>query len=60
MAADQRVQYLSPPELVSVAHLVEPADEARYRELAAGFARAAGGDLVVHVTGPWPPYSFAS
>ena len=60
MAAEQRVQYLSPPELISVAHLVHPSAELRYRELAARFARDADGELVVHVTGPWPPYSFAS
>ena len=60
MAAEQRVQYLSPPELISVAHLVEPGDEQRYRERAARFARDAHGELVVHVTGPWPPYTFAS
>lgn len=59
VAVEQRVEYLSPPELVSVAHLVEPANEGRYRELAAAFARNARGELVVHVTGPWPPYSFA-
>lgn len=60
VAAEQQVRYLSPPELISVAHLVQPSDERRYRELAARFARDAKGDLVVHVTGPWPPYSFAS
>lgn len=59
VAAEQRVQYLSPPELISVAHLVEPSDEGRYRERAAEFARDAHDELVVHVTGPWPPYSFA-
>lgn len=60
MAAEQRVQYLSPPEIISVAHLVLPSDERRYRERAARFARDADDELVVHVTGPWPPYSFAS
>jgi hypothetical protein len=59
MATEQRVQYLSPPALISVAHLVDPRDERSYRERAASFARAEG-ELVVHVTGPWPPYSFAS
>ena len=59
MAVEQRVHYLSAPELVSVAHLVERRNQAQYRERAAAFAREQAGDLVVHVTGPWPPYSFA-
>ena len=59
MAVEQRVHYLSAPELVSVAHLVERRNQAQYLERAAAFAREPLGDLVVHVTGPWPPYSFA-
>jgi hypothetical protein len=59
MAVEQRVHYLSPPELITVAHLIAREDEPRYRERAAGFARDVQQELVVHVTGPWPPYSFS-
>jgi hypothetical protein len=58
MAVDQRVRYLSPPELLSAAHLVEREREGCYRERAAAFAEAEQAALVVHVTGPWVPYSF--
>jgi len=60
LPAAERVGYLDAPELVSVAHLVHRDDEARYRAFVADFVVAAQGKLRVHLTGPWPPYSFAS
>jgi hypothetical protein len=57
---DTRVLYGEPPALLSVAHLIDRADEARYRSLLAdlGSSLSHGGRL--HVTGPWPLYSFAT
>jgi hypothetical protein len=57
---DQRVQYLEAPELVSLAHLVRRADEGEYRRRVAAFAREETHHVEIHVSGPWPPYSFAT
>jgi hypothetical protein len=59
LTTDERVRYLHPPGLVSVAHLVPRDREARYRDSVAAFASEHDQAARVLVTGPWPPYSFA-
>jgi hypothetical protein len=59
LTTDERVRYLRPPGLVSVAHLVARDREARYRDSVAAFASEHDQAVRVLVTGPWPPYSFA-
>lgn len=59
VVSDERIEYLSPPELVTLAHLVRPEDESAYRARAELIHLESGGEHLVHVTGPWPPYSFA-
>lgn len=59
LALHERVHRPVAPALVSVAHLVPRCDEALYRQRVAGFAPA-GSERTIRVTGPWPPYSFAS
>jgi hypothetical protein len=59
LTTDERVRYLRPPGLVSVAHLVARDHEARYRDSVAAFASEHDQVARVLVTGPWPPYSFA-
>jgi hypothetical protein len=59
LALHERVHPPASPALVSVAHLVPRRDEARYRQRVARFARDRSA-YRVRVTGPWPPYSFAS
>lgn len=59
LTTDERVRYLQPPGLVSVAHLVPRDREARYRDSVAAFASEHDQAAQVFVTGPWPPYSFA-
>ncbi len=49
----------APGGLASVAHLVDRAADAAYREAVGGFVRRSAG-LCVEFMGPWPPYSFAS
>jgi hypothetical protein len=60
LVVDERVSYLDAPEVVALAHLVnrpdEPYYQARIRSLIVGEA----GGYILHVTGPWPPYSFAA
>ena len=58
LVVDERVHRLRPPGLVSVAHLVARSDVERYRERVDVFAHDIGATRV-HVSGPWPPYSFA-
>lgn len=58
LAIDERVHRVSPPDLVSVAHLVARSEVGRYRGRLDGFAHEHGVTRV-RVTGPWPPYSFA-
>lgn len=60
VAPETRVQYPEPPALLSVAHLIARGDEARYRSLLAGLGRTPQYAGRLHVTGPWPPYSFAT
>lgn len=55
-----RVRLLPPPGLVALAHLVAREDEMRYRGLLDSFTPNAGVECRVHVTGPWPPYSFVA
>lgn len=55
----EHVRYLDAPGLVAVAHLVARDDEARYRREVEAFTQDQG-DGRVHLTGPWPPYSFAT
>jgi hypothetical protein len=55
-----RVRYTDPPSLISVAHLIGREDEGRYRSLLADLAASRDYAGRMHVTGPWPPYSFAS
>lgn len=55
---DTRVAYLASPDLVSLAHLVPRGCEERYRRRMRSFADEVAPGLAVHVTGPWPPYSF--
>jgi len=57
---DERVRFLEAPGLVAVAHLVEREVETRYRRSMEAFAREAPEGHRVHLTGPWPPYSFAA
>lgn len=57
---DERVLLLDAPGLIATAHLVGRGDEERYRESVEEFVRDARSSYRVHVTGPWPPYSFAS
>ncbi|HET9947465.1 MAG TPA: GvpL/GvpF family gas vesicle protein [Longimicrobiales bacterium] len=57
---DERVTYLAPPEAISVAHLVRREDEPYYRSRLQQLAEATRADYILHVTGPWPPYSFAA
>jgi len=59
-AHDERVRPLEAPGLVACAHLVHRGDEERYRSAVRAFAHAVGAGCRVHVTGPWPPYSFTS
>jgi hypothetical protein len=60
LGLDERVRRLSPPGLLSVAHLVARSHEARYRALVEGFVREHARGIRVHLSGPWPPYSFVS
>lgn len=55
-----RLSYLAPPEVVALAHLVRVGDESEYRRRVEESAARQGGAVELHVTGPWPPYSFAS
>jgi hypothetical protein len=57
---ETRVRYQDAPTLVSVAHLIDREDEPRYRALLANLAALPEYAGRVHVTGPWPPYSFAT
>ena len=58
VATDQRLTYLDAPDLVALAHLVSRRDEAYYRTAMETFAEDLAPGYRVHVTGPWPPYSF--
>lgn len=60
LGLDERVHRLGPPGLLSVAHLVARRHEARYRALVRGFVREHSRGIRVHLSGPWPPYSFVS
>ena len=57
VSREQRVQHLEAPELVALAHLVRRDQEGEYRRRIGAFASRA--ELEVHLSGPWPPYSFA-
>ena len=57
---EERVRRLGPPGLLSVAHLVARSHEVRYRALVEGFVRERARGIRVHLSGPWPPYSFVS
>jgi hypothetical protein len=59
LAREERVHDIAAPGLVSVAHLVARSDEARYHQVVRHFSRRRP-ELGIHVTGPWPPYSFTS
>jgi hypothetical protein len=55
-----RIRYTDPPTLISVAHLIGRDDESRYRSLLADLSSSPEYAGRIHVTGPWPAYSFAS
>ncbi len=57
---EERIDALrSPHGLVGMAHLVERAGVAAYRERIEAFGHE-HSDLRFYVSGPWPPYSFAA
>lgn len=60
LPCDEKVRLLEPPGLFAAAHLVGRDAEALYRRGVEGFIREVPTSCEVHVTGPWPPYSFAS
>jgi hypothetical protein len=55
LGASDRVSYLEAPGFVAIAHLIERHEESAYRNALASLANPR-----LHVTGPWPPYSFVS
>jgi hypothetical protein len=56
---ETRVRHQDAPGLVSVAHLIAREDESLYRGRLANLAASGEYAGHIHVTGPWPPYSFA-
>jgi hypothetical protein len=60
LVVDERVSYLDAPEVVALAHLVNRPDESYYQARIGSLIVGEGGGYILHVTGPWPPYSFAA
>ena len=60
LGTDVRVTYLDAPGLLSLAHLIARGEELAYRRRIEALAQTVGGVGRVHVTGPWPPYSFVT